>query len=84
MSYQYLSVDSRGNRVAHALSDDGPERPVWVLQLDEGDVKSVLSHEYISLVGTSETIPAIECRIARREGSRVTVERVRELGESVR
>ena len=50
MRHQYLMIDSRGNPVAHGTSDDGLEKSVWEIQVDSGDIKRVLSHEYVSLV----------------------------------
>ena len=84
MKYQYLLIDSRGEPVAHAASDDGPEKHVWQVQVDAGDIKRVLSHEYVSLVSTSEKVPATEGRIVACDGNTITVESVRELGEEVR
>ena len=52
--------------------------------MDSGDVKRVLSHEYVSLVSTSEKNPATEGRIVRREGNVISVEAVRRLDEEVR
>lgn len=54
MRHQYLMIDSRGNPVAHGTSDDGLEKSVWEIQVDSGDIKRVLSHEYVSLVSSSE------------------------------
>ena len=84
MRYNYLIVDSRGEPVAHGESDDGPERALWEVHVDSGDVKRVLSHEYVSLVSTSEKNPATEGRIVRREGNVISVEAVRRLDEEVR
>ena len=47
MRHQYLMIDSRGNPVAHGTSDDGLEKSVWEIQVDSGDIKRVLSHEYV-------------------------------------
>ena len=58
MRHQYLMIDSRGNPVAHGTSDDGLEKSVWEIQVDSGDIKRVLSHEYVSLVSSSEKVPA--------------------------
>ena len=52
MRHQYLMIDSRGNPVAHGTSDDGLEKSVWEIQVDSGDIKRVLSHEYVSLVSS--------------------------------
>ena len=60
MRHQYLMIDSRGNPVAHGTSDDGLEKSVWEIQVDSGDIKRVLSHEYVSLVSSSEKVPAME------------------------
>ena len=84
MRYQYLLIDSRGEPVARVSSDDGPEKHVWRVQVDDGDVKRVLSHEFVSLVSASESFPAAEGRITARDGSVITIEAVRELGEEVR
>ena len=84
MRHQYLMIDSRGNPVAHGTSDDGLEKSVWEIQVDSGDIKRVLSHEYVSLVSSSEKVPAMEGRIIRRDGNIISVESVRRLGEDVR
>ena len=84
MTYKYLILDSRGEPVAHGVSEDGPNQPVWELEIDSGDIKRVLSHEYVSLVGTSEKVPAMEGRIMDRQGNVVSIQSVRELGEDVR
>ena len=84
MLIKYLIIDSRGEPVAHAVSQDGPDRPVWQLQIDDGDLQRVLEHEYISLVSTSEQIPAMEGRITGRKGNLISVVSVRRLGEQVR
>ena len=52
MSYKYMLLDSRGAPVAQGVSEDGPEKNVWQLRIAHGDIKRVLGHEYISLVGT--------------------------------
>lgn len=83
MRHQYLMIDSRGNPVAHGTSDDGLEKSVWEIQVDSGDIKRVLSHEYVSLVSSSEKVPAMEGRIIRRDGNIISVESVRRLGEDV-
>ena len=54
------------------------------LRIAHGDIKRVLGHEYISLVGTSEQFPAMEGRIVRCRDNLVSVESVRMLGEEVR
>ena len=59
MSYKYMLLDSRGAPVAQGISEDGPEKNVWQLRIAHGDIKRVLGHEYISLVGTSEQFPAM-------------------------
>ena len=51
MSYKYMLLDSRGAPVAQGVSEDGPEKNVWQLRIANGDIKRVLGHEYISLVG---------------------------------
>ena len=84
MSYKYMLLDSRGAPVAQGVSEDGPEKNVWQLRIAHGDIKRVLGHEYISLVGTSEQFPAMEGRIVRCRDNLVSVESVRMLGEEVR
>lgn len=84
MPLKYLIIDSRGEPVAHAVSRDGPDRPVWQLEIDGGDLQRVLEHEYISLVSTSEKIPAMEGRIVGRRDNMISVVSVRRLEEQVR
>ena len=80
MSYKSMLLDSRGAPVAQGVSEDGPEKNVWQLRIAHGDIKRVLGHEYISLVGTSEQFPAMEGRIVRCRDNLVSVESVRMLG----
>ena len=84
MSYKYLMVDSRGAPVAHGISEDGPGQPVWRIEVDSGDLKRVLSHEYVSLVSTAEDRPAMEGRIIGCQDRTITVEAVRQLDGEVR
>ncbi|MBS6217878.1 MAG: PilZ domain-containing protein [Clostridiales bacterium] len=84
MSYKYMLLDSRGAPVAQGISEDGPEKNVWQLRIARGDIKRVLGHEYISLVGTSEQFPAMEGRIVQCRDDLISVESVRMLGEEVR
>ena len=41
------------------------KKNVWQLRIAHGDIKRVLSHEYVSLVSSSEKVPAMEGRIIR-------------------
>ena len=82
MSYKYMLLDSRGAPVAQGVSEDGPEKNVWQLRIAHGDIKRVLGHEYISLVGTSEQFPAMEGRIVRCRDNLVSVEQRSELRRS--
>ena len=70
--------------MAQGISEDGPEKNVWQLRIARGDIKRVLGHEYISLVGTSEQFPAMEGRIVQCRDDLISVESVRMLGEEVR
>ena len=74
MSYKYMLLDSRGAPVAQGISEDGPEKNVWQLRIARGDIKRVLGHEYISLVGTSEQFPAMEGRIVQCRDDLISVE----------
>ena len=84
MTYKYLILDSRGNAVAHGTSQQNPEGKSWCLLVEDGDIERVMSHTYVSLVGSAENIPGLEVRIVRREGNRVYLEPIRPLGEDVR
>lgn len=84
MTYKYLILDSRGNAVAHAVSQQDPAGKTWCLQVEDGDIDRVMSHTFVSLVGSAENVPGLEGRIIRREGNRVYLEPVRPLGEDVR
>lgn len=84
MTYKYLILDSRGNAVAHGISQQDPAGKTWCLQVEDGDIDRVMSHTYVSLVGSAENVPGLEGRIIRREGNRVYLEPVRPLGEDVR
>lgn len=84
MRYKYLMVDSRGNPVAHVSSDDGPDKSVWQVRAEDGDIKRILSHEYVSLLGVSEELPAMEGRVTACHGNMISIAPVRTLGEDVR
>ena len=84
MAYQYLILDSRGNAVAHGISQQPPSGKLWCLLIDDGDIDRVMSHTHVSLVGSAESVPGLEGRIVRRDGNRVYLEPVRRLGEDVR
>ncbi len=84
MTYQYLILDSRGNAVAHGVSQQDPAQKTWCLLVKDGDVDRVMSHTYVSLVGSAENVPGLEGRIVRRDGNRVYLEPIRPLGEDVR
>ena len=84
MAYQYLILDSRGNAVAHGISQQPPSGKLWCLLIDDGDIEHVMSHTNVSLVGSAESLPGLGGRIVRREGNRVYLEPVRRLGEDVR
>ena len=70
MTYQYLILDSRGNAVAHGVSQQDPAQKTWCLLVKDGDVDRVMSHTYVSLVGSAENVPGLEGRIVRRDGNR--------------
>lgn len=84
MTYQYLILDSRGNAVAHGVSQQDPAQKTWCLLVKDGDIDRVMSHTYVSLVGSAENVPGLEGRIVRRDGNRVYLEPIRPLGEDVR
>ena len=84
MTYKYLILDSRGNAVAHGVSQEDPAEKTWCLQVEDGDIDRVMSHTYVSLVGSAENVPGLEGRIVRREGNRICLEPVRPLEEKVR
>ncbi|MFQ7855139.1 MAG: hypothetical protein ACLRIS_08450 [Flavonifractor plautii] len=56
MSYKYMLLDSRGAPVARGFPRMD-RKNVWQLRIAHGDIKRVLGHEYISLVGTSGAVP---------------------------
>ena len=82
--YKYLILDSQGKPLAHCVSRDGLEQPIWRLEVDDGDIDQVMSHQFLGVVGTSDQHAAAEGRIVRRKESVVWVEAVRELGEKLR
>lgn len=84
MSYRYLIVDSRGHAVAHGTSRQPPKGPEWELTIDSGDVEEVVKRGLLSLVGDSESAPALEGRLIRRKGNVVVLEPVRPLEKAMR
>ena len=81
MAYKYLILDSRGNAVAHGTSEYSPQGHQWQMVIDDGDLEEVAKHTYISLVGNSDAVPAMEGKIVRRQ---VVLEPVRPLGQALR
>lgn len=84
MAGKYLILDSYGNAVARGISEHDPVGNIWKLHIEDGDIRQVMSHTCISLVGDSEAVPALEGRILRWEGDTVFLEPIRPLGEAVR
>lgn len=84
MEYKYLILDTKGEPVAHARSEDSLDRPLCRLRIDDGNSGQVLEHEYVKLVGMTDRTVATEGRVRDRHGDVVTVETVRTLGEEVR
>lgn len=84
MAYKYLILDSRGNAVAHGTSEYSPQGHQWQMVIDDGDLEEVAKHTYISLVGNSDAVPAMEGKIVRRQGNVVVLEPVRPLGQALR
>jgi hypothetical protein len=84
MAHKYLILDSRGNAVAHGVSEQASNRELWRLQIDDGDIDQVMSHTILRLVGDSDAVPALEGRIVRQEGNTVYLEPIRPLGEELR
>ena len=84
MTYKYLMFDSRGNLVAHATSVYAPRGKEWKMVIDDDDVEEAAKHSYLSLVGDSDAVPAMEGRILRWEGKTVVLEPVRPLEQKDR
>ena len=84
MAYKYLLLDSRGNAVAHATSEYAPKGQPWRMVVDDGDLEEITKHNFLSLVGNSDAVPAMEGRIIGREGNVIVLEPVRPLELSVR
>lgn len=81
---KYLILDSRGSPIAHCVADIRPEQEVWTLTVDDGDMKRLLEHEYVQLVGTADSAAAMEGRLLRGRGTRVEVQVLRPLEKKVR
>lgn len=84
MAYKYLILDSRGNAVAHGTSEYSPQGHQWKMVIDDGDLEEVAKHTFISLVGNSDAVPAMEGKIIRREGNVIVLEPIRPLEQSLR
>lgn len=84
MAYKYLILDSRGNAVAHGTSEYSPQGHQWKMVIDDGDLEEVAKHTFISLVGNSDAVPAMEGKIVRREGNVIVLEPIRPLEQSLR
>ncbi len=84
MAYQYLILDSRGNAVAHGVSDYDPKEAKWRMVVDDGDLEEVAKHTNLRLVGNSDAVPALEARIVQREGNVIVLEPLRRLEQSLR
>lgn len=84
MAYKYLILDSVGRPVARCTAREDLSAPIWCLELGEEDLKRILTHKNITLVGTSEDWAAAEGRIVRQKENLVWVEAIRGLDGSVR
>lgn len=84
MAYKYLILDSRGNAVAHGISDYDPKQAKWRMVVDDGDLEEVAKHTNLRLVGNSDAVPALEARIVQREGNVIVLEPLRRLEQSLR
>lgn len=84
MTYKYLILDSRGDAVAHGISEYAPQQAEWRMTIDDGDLEEIAKHTNLELVGNSDAVPALEVRIVRREGKTIVVEPVRPLEQSLR
>ena len=84
MEHKYLILDSRGNAVARGISERNATGEIWRLRVDDGDIEQVMDHTLVILVGNTESVPALEGRIIRREGNVIFLEPVRTLKEKVR
>ncbi len=81
---RYLILDSRFNPVAHGTSENRPGDKVWEIEIDHGNMKEILSHEYVRLASTSERIPAVEGKVVDFKNGILYVEPTKKLGEEVR
>lgn len=84
MAYKYLILDSRGNAVAHGVSDYDPKGAKWRMVIDDGDLEEVAKHTNLRLVGNSDAVPALEAKIIQREGNVIVLEPLRRLEQSLR
>ena len=70
--------------MAHATSVYAPRGKEWKMVIDDDDVEEAAKHSYLSLVGDSDAVPAMEGRILRWEGKTVVLEPVRPLEQKDR
>lgn len=84
MAYKYLILDSKGNAVAHGLSEYSPREAKWQMVIDDGDLEEVSKHTNLRLVGNSDAVPALEAKIIQRKGNIIVLEPIRSLEESLR
>lgn len=84
MAYKYLILDSKGNAVAHGLSEYNPKDAKWRMVIDDGDLEEVAKHTNLRLVGNSDAVPALEAKIVQRQGNIIVLEPLRSLEEALR
>lgn len=83
-AFKYLLLNSQGYAVGRASTDSAPQGDRWHMHIDDGDLQTLKSQSFLSLVGNSEKVPSMEARVIACEGRDLILEPVRPLDGSVR
>lgn len=68
----------------HCEADVRPGQEIWTLTVDQGDIDTLLDHEYVQMVGSAANVSPVEGRILRSRGNRVEVHALGKIGDTVR
>lgn len=84
MEQLYILLDSKSMPLARAVLLSPVEALNWQIQVLDSKMEQVLEHGVVQLVGMSDDVPALLGRITHHRGDRISVEKLRALGEEIR
>ena len=84
MAYQFLLLDDGGHAVAHVTAEQMPRGETWRLEIDNGDVDKLVGQNHFRLVCNSDAVAALEGRLISRQGNKIVLEPLQQLGRELR